>query len=49
MAKPIKDTPILTGKDAKKFSEKVELNEKKEISASEYQKLLASYNKYTLK
>jgi hypothetical protein len=49
MAKPIKDTPILKGNDAKRFTEQIRANETRKISDSEYSKLMASCNKYTIK
>ncbi len=35
MAKPIKETPILTGKDASKFVTQMKLADKSPVSASE--------------
>ena len=49
MAKPIKDTPILKGKDAKRFSADIRANETRKISQAEYKKLMASYNKFNIK
>ena len=49
MAKPIKDTPILKGNDAKRFSADIRANETKKISSAEYKKLMTSYNKFKIK
>ncbi|MBF0457837.1 MAG: hypothetical protein HQK99_08085 [Nitrospirae bacterium] len=43
MARPIKETPTLTGKDAKRFLEKMEQVDKRRISKEEYDKLMADY------
>ena len=43
MAKPIKETPILRGKDAERFTEEVRANEKKKVPAPEYKKAIADY------
>ena len=43
MAKPIKETPVLRGKDAQRFSEEVRANEKKKIAKTEYKKAIADY------
>ncbi|MBI4825676.1 MAG: hypothetical protein HY807_04565 [Nitrospirae bacterium] len=45
MAKSIKDTPVLYGKDAERFAKNIKANESKRISKSEYDKAMASYNK----
>ncbi len=43
MARPIKETPVLRGKDAEIFLKKVKANENKKISAAEYQKAKRDY------
>lgn len=45
MARPIKETPVLTGKDAQRFAEKIAVNESKKVSRAEYEKVMANYNK----
>ncbi len=45
MAKPIKETPVLYGKDAERFSKKIKENKKKKISDAEYKKAVNNYNK----
>lgn len=45
MAKPIKDTPTLKGKDASRFSADIKANESKKVSKSDYERLAASYKK----
>ncbi len=49
MAKPIKDTPILKGQDAKRFSADIRANETRKVSSAEYKKLMTSYNKFKIK
>lgn len=45
MAKPIKETPILKGKDAKKFIEQHELKrESNSNNTSERERILRNYN-----
>ena len=46
MAKPIKATPTLYGKDAKRFSDKIKENESKKVSKSESDRVLNNYKKY---
>lgn len=46
MARPIKETPVITGKDAKRFAEKMahlkpESNEEKEAAKKVYEKFKA--------
>jgi hypothetical protein len=43
MARPIKDTPVLMGKEAKRFSEEARANETKKISESDYKKMMDNY------
>ena len=45
MAKPIKETPILSGKDAKRFSKIISENKGKRASTAEYKRVMANYNK----
>lgn len=45
MAKPIKDTPILKGKDAARFTADIKANESKKVNESEYKKMVASYKR----
>ncbi len=45
MAKPIKETPILTGKDAVDFLKAAKLAEKQPISKKEASKIKASFDK----
>lgn len=44
MAKPIKETPILSGKDAKRFSKIILENKTKRATKSEYDRVMANYN-----
>lgn len=45
MARPIKDTPILRGKDAKRFFEEIRKNEGKKVSHKEYKRAISIYEK----
>jgi len=45
MAKEIKETHILYGKDAKKFLENIKANENKKLSKEEYEIMHANYLK----
>ncbi len=45
MAKLIKDTPTLKGKDAARFSADIKANESKKVDAAEYKRMVASYKK----
>jgi hypothetical protein len=45
MARPIKETPILTGKDAKRFLERMAQVEKRKLSKEELERSLANYEK----
>ena len=42
MARPIKDTPILFGEDARRFEERMEENHK--VSAEELEQIQRNYN-----
>jgi hypothetical protein len=43
MAKPIKETPILTGKDAAKFRKTMQENKNKVVSTEVKQRIKANY------
>ena len=45
MAKPIKETPILYGKDSDKFLKAAKENETRKIPAKEYNRAISIYNK----
>ena len=45
MATPIKDTPVLTGKDSARFLKDIKANEKKKVSPKSYKRAVRSYNK----
>lgn len=46
MARPIKETPILTGEDARRFEEAIKENESKKVSSQEYEKTMDSYRRF---
>lgn len=45
MARPIKETPILKGKDAKRFAAKIEENKRLAAPREEYDRVMANYRK----
>jgi hypothetical protein len=49
MAKPIKETPILYGKDAKRFLKEIQDNESKKISNKEYRRAMTIFDKVAKK
>lgn len=49
MAKPIKETPVLTGKDAERFNRIMKENETKKVSASDYQRAQDAFRSFSFK
>lgn len=45
MAKPIKETPILRGKDAEIFLREIQKNEQRKISTKELRQISKSYER----
>ncbi len=45
MAKPIKETPILYGKDSDRFLKEIKENEKKKVPSEDYKRALDIYSK----
>lgn len=45
MAKPIKETPVLHGKNAQRFEKTIKANESKKVSRSDYDRAVATFNK----
>ena len=45
MSKPIAETPVLTGKDAKIFEQKIKWNEKHPLPEKEYMRIMKTYRK----
>jgi hypothetical protein len=45
MAKPIKETPVLRGKDAEKFLREMQKNEQQKISLMELKQISKSYER----
>jgi hypothetical protein len=43
MARPIKETPVLTGKDAERFEKEIKENENRRVSDSDYQRAIATF------
>ncbi|MCZ6804234.1 MAG: hypothetical protein O7D86_09955 [Proteobacteria bacterium] len=48
MAKPIKETPVLMGDDARRFEEEIEANESNKVSDKEYEKVMEDYRRFTV-
>lgn len=48
MARPVKETPILTGKDAKQFTAAIKANEKKTITPDEHKRIMDAWRKFQL-
>jgi hypothetical protein len=46
MAIPVKDTPVLTGQDAKNFDEWMKSNSHKKVNKEEYQRIMNAANKF---
>jgi hypothetical protein len=42
VATPIKDTPVLTGKDARRFEKMIKENESKRVSPESYERIMAA-------
>lgn len=45
MAKPIKETPVLVGKDAQKFSKDIDKSKANKISLVDYNKMKENFKK----
>lgn len=43
MARPIKETPVLEGKDAQRFEKQIKENERRKTPHAEYQRALATF------
>lgn len=48
MARQVKETPILTGEDAKRFTEATKANEKKTITPNEHKRIMDAWRKFKL-
>ncbi len=46
MARPIKETPVLTGEYARRFDESLKENESKTVSTEEYNETMNSYRRF---
>ena len=44
MARPIEETPVLTGEDARRFMQRMQENKK--VSSEEYQRMMSIYERY---
>lgn len=43
MARPVKETPVLKGQNAREFEKNIKEREKQKVSESEYQRAQATY------
>lgn len=48
MARVIKETPVLQGKDAKRFEKAIKRNEFKKMAPEEYKKALENYRRFRI-
>jgi hypothetical protein len=48
MARPIKETPVLTGQDARRFEEAVQKNENNKVSKESYERALEVFKSVKL-
>ena len=48
MARPIKETPVLKGKNAKNFEKAIKQNEKRKVSQDKYQRAIAAFKRITV-
>ena len=46
MARPIKETPILTGKDAQRFEKAIKNNEKNPVSPTDCRRIIDAWNRF---
>jgi hypothetical protein len=43
MARPIKETPILTGKDARRFEQELKANENNKVTRESYDRAMSAF------
>ncbi len=43
MARPIKETPVLKGKDARRFDEALKKSESRKVSSADYRRAMTTY------
>ncbi len=48
MAKPIKETPVLTGKDAARFTSIIKANESKKVPAQDYERARKAFENFKM-
>ena len=48
MARPVKDTPVLTGKDARRFEQILKRNETARVPREDYERALRTFGKIKL-
>ncbi len=46
VARPVKETPVLSGKDAKRFDKALKANEKKPIDPKECERILEVWSRF---
>lgn len=45
MARKVKETPVLSGKDAERFDRAIKANENKKVSADDYKRAVDNYDR----
>lgn len=45
MARKVKDTPVLSGRDAENFARSIKANESKKVPARDYERARATYER----
>jgi hypothetical protein len=48
MARPVKDTPVLTGKDARRFEQALKRNETAKVPREEYERAIRTFARIKL-
>ncbi len=49
MARAVKEIPVLTGEDAKRFSEAMKADESNKVSREEYERIKNNFNKFEVR
>jgi len=48
MARPIKETPILLGEDARRFEREIKENESRSVTKDEYDRAVKAFKKFEI-
>ena len=49
MARPVKDTPVLTGKDARRFEQALKRNESAKVPREDYERAMRTFSRIKLR